>query len=98
MIDEVILILGLNGFHLVDHENDENTFEIRSQGIVNPAEIRTKAAKTLSEAGFSGYYLKEAYYFEQSKYPHRTDSYGYVEFYPTADFELVKTSTVEVKK
>lgn len=73
-------LLENKGFVIVDEE------EITFDGLVNPADVRSKAAEVLSQAGFEGYQLKEVYFYKGSKKPYRTDATGYIELCPTDEF------------
>jgi hypothetical protein len=61
---------------------------LRLDNVINPADVRKKAAEILSSSGYRGYELKEAYSYEASKTPFRTDQYGYVEFVPLEHFKF----------
>jgi len=83
---EVKALLEKDGFHVVQ---DGNVLAIRREGLINPADVRQRAATTLSEAGYQAYYLKEVYAYMGSKKPWRTDEEGYVELDLWEDFQKV---------
>lgn len=65
-------------------------FELRDLKLINPADIRARAAAVMSAAGFNGYYLKDCFAYTAAKKPWRTESEAYVELELWEDFKKVE--------
>ena len=96
LIEEIQELLKENDFEF-DHDHENGNLLITKPLVVNPADLRTKVSELLSRNGFQGYYLKECYYYQGSKKPHRTDENGCLELEEGLSFDRLRPKKIKPK-